>query len=233
MPHLFFCPLYDGDPKVRCTKFCGIQYDMDKFELADLILRYLYQGKEQHEHFDCTDSKALAKELKNAKLPVVEEEQVDKAVKYLHERGFIKGTKGMGVGVLRFSITPAGEDLVDSKLSVQEVAHRAFEPFPTNTTTINGDVNQFAQGDNNKLIQNNHMETADDKFEKLMELLEQHGETKLADEAKTEKKTGGIRKALAFVTKKIADSCSTKAGQELVPLVIPAIAEITKALPPQ
>lgn len=147
---------------------------------------------------------------------------------YLYERDFLTGNR-------RFSITPKGEDAIDSGLSAQEVAYRTFETSPVNTThtTINGNVNQFAQGDNNTQIQNNQTETADDKFEKLMELLEQHGETKLADEAKTEKKTGGIRKALAFVTKKIADSFSTKAGQELVPLVMPAIAEITKALPPQ
>lgn len=216
------------------SQICGIQYGMtkNKFELADLILRYLYQGKEQHEHFDCTDSKALAKELKNAKLPVAEE-QVDKAVKYLHERGFIKGTKGMGSGVLRFSITSAGEDLVDSERSVQEVVHRAFESFPTNTTTINGNVNQFAQGDNNTQIQNNHVETVDDKFEELYELLEQHGEIKLANEVKAEKKSGGPRKALTSLSKKIADGFSTKAGQELALHVMPFISKILELLPPQ
>ena len=216
------------------AQICGIQYGMNKFKLADLILRYLSWRKEQRENFTCTDSKTLAKELKDAGLPVTEE-QVDKAVKYLYVREFIKGTKGKGIGVLLFSITPKGEDVVDSGLSVQEVARCAFQVSPTNTTntTINGGVNQFAQGNNNKLIQNNHTETADDLFEKLIELLKQHNEGKLADEAKAEKKSGGIRKALAFITKKIADSFSTKAGQELVPLVMPAIAEITKALPPQ
>ena len=82
MPHLFLLPALRRGPKGSMSQICGIQYGMNKFELADLILRYLYQGKEQHEHFDCTDSKALAKELKNAKLPVAGE-QVDKAVKYL------------------------------------------------------------------------------------------------------------------------------------------------------
>ena len=94
-------------------------------------------------------------------------------------------------------------------------------------------MNQFAQGNNNTQIQNNHTETADDLFEKLMELLEQHNEGKLADEAKAEKKSGGIRKGLAFITKKMADSFFTKAGQELVALVLPAIVKVTKALPPQ
>ena len=201
---------------------------MTKLKLADLILHHVYAAKEQNRH-SYYIVKTLTDDFSeyNHGLSVTEE-QVQNAVDYLYERDFLTGNR-------RFSITPKGEDAIDSGLSAQEVACRTFETSPVNTThtTINGNVNQFAQGDNNKLIQNNHMETADDKFEKLMELLEQHGETKLADEAKTEKKTGGIRKALAFVTKKIADSFSTKAGQELVALVMPAIVEITKSLPPQ
>ena len=201
---------------------------MTKLELADLILHHVYEAKEQNRH-SYYIVETLTDDLNeyNRGLSVTEE-QVQNAVDYLYERDFLTGN-------LRLSISPKGEDLATSGFSVQEVARRAFQVSPTNTTntTINGGVNQFAQGNNNKLIQKNHVETAEELFEKLMELLEQHGETKLADEAKTEKKTGGIRKALAFVTKKIADSFSTKAGQELVPLVMPAIAEITKALPPQ
>ena len=231
MPHLFLLPALRRGPKGSMAQICGIQYGMNKFELADLILRYLYQGKEQHEHFDCTDSKALAKELKNAKLPVAEE-QVDKAVKYLHERGFIKGTKGMGSGVLRFSITSAGEDLVDSELSVQEAARRTFETSQVNTTntTINGGVNQFAQGNNNKLIQNNHVETAEELFEKLIELLKQYGETQIADEAKAVKESGNIRKAAQFISDKIIGGFLTKLGQDGTQQVMGILGTITLAL---
>jgi len=201
---------------------------MNKFELADLILHHVYEAKEQNQRPDYT-VEALTDDINkyNHDLSATEE-QVQNAVDYLYNRAFLTGDR-------RFEITPKGEDAVDSGLSVQEAARRTFETSPVNTThtTINGNVNQFAQGDNNTQIQNNHTETADDLFEKLMELLEQHNEGKLADEAKAEKKSGGIRKALAFITKKIADSFSTKAGQELVPLVMPAIAEITKALLPQ
>ena len=201
---------------------------MNKFELADLILHHVYEAKEQNQRPDYT-VETLTDDLNeyNRGLSVTEE-QVQSAVDYLYERAFLTGN-------LRLSISPKGEDLATSGFSVQEVARCAFQVSPTNTTntTINGGVNQFAQGNNNKLIQNNHTETADDLFEKLIELLKQHNEGKLADEAKAEKKSGGIRKALAFITKKIADSFATKAGQELVPLVMPAIAEITKALPPQ
>ena len=201
---------------------------MNKFELADLILHHVYEAKEQNQRPDYT-VETLTDDLNeyNRGLSVTEE-QVQSAVDYLYERAFLTGN-------LRLSISPKGEDLATSGFSVQEVARCAFQVSPTNTTntTINGGVNQFAQGNNNKLIQNNHTEPADDLFEKLIELLKQHNEGKLADEAKAEKKSGGIRKALAFITKKIADSFATKAGQELVPLVMPAIAEITKALPPQ
>ena len=201
---------------------------MTKLKLADLILHHVYDAKEQNRH-SYYIVETLTDDLNeyNRDLSVTEE-QVQNAVDYLYERDFLNGDR-------RFEITPKGEDVVDSGLSVQKAARRTFETSPVNTTntTINGDINQFAQGSNNTQIQNNHVETVDDKFEELYELLEQHGETKLANEVKAEKKSGGPRKALTSLFKKIADSFSTKAGQELVPLVMPAIAEITKALPPQ
>ena len=201
---------------------------MTKLELADLILHHVYEAKEQNRH-SYYIVETLTDDLNeyNRGLSVTEE-QVQNAVDYLYKRAFLTGDR-------RFEITPAGEDLVDSGLSVQEAARRTFETSPVNTTntTINGNVNQFAQGDNNKLIQNNHTETADDKFEKLMELLEQHGETKLANEVKAEKKSGGIRKALTLLSKKVADSFSTKAGQELALHAMPVIPKILELLPPQ
>ena len=220
----FFCPLYNG-----AQRFDGpnlwYAYNMTKLELADLILHHVYEAKEQNRH-SYYIVETLTDDLNeyNRGLSVTEE-QVQNAVDYLYERDFLTGN-------LRLSISPKGEDLATSGFSVQEVARRAFQVSPTNTTntTINGGVNQFAQGNNNKLIQNNHVKTAEELFEKLIELLEQHNEEKLADEAKAEKKSGGIRKGLAFITKKMADSFFTKAGQELVALVLPAIVKVTKAL---
>ena len=198
---------------------------MTKFKLADLILHHVYAAKEQNRH-SYYIVKTLTDDFSeyNHGLSVTEE-QVQNAVDYLYERDFLTGNR-------RFEITPKGEDVVDSELSVQETARRTFETSPVNTThtTINGNVNQFAQGNNNTQIQNNHTETAEELFEKLIELLEQHNEEKLADKAKAEKKSGGIRKGLAFITKKMADSFFTKAGQELVALVLPAIVKVTKAL---
>jgi hypothetical protein len=201
---------------------------MTKLELADLILHHVYDAKEQNRH-SYYIVETLTDDLNeyNRDLSVTEE-QVQNAVDYLYKRDFLNGDR-------RFEITPKGEDVVDSGLSVQEAARRTFETSPTNTTntTIHGNVNQFAQGNNNKLIQNNHVETVDDKFEELYELLEQHGETKLANEVKAEKKSGDPRKVLTSLSKKIADGFSTKAGQELALHVMPFIPKILELLPPQ
>ena len=207
---------------------------MDKKQLSDLILQQLYDAKEQNRH-SIHNVESLTKALNehNNDLSVTEE-QVGRAVDYLYERGYVKGEKAFQGSFIFVAITTQGEDIIDSGLNVQEVNRFAMQPqVSTTNTTINGGVNQFAQGNNNKLIQNNHTETADDLFEKLIELLEQHNAGKLADEAKAEKKSGGIRKALAFITKKIADSFSTKAGQELALHVMPFIPKILELLPPQ
>ena len=205
----------------------------NKFELADLILRYLYQQKEQGKSIRHSIETLTERLNKHNDGFSVTEKQVYAAVEHLYDHQLVKGYAPSQNSFIISSITPKGEDTVVFGPNVQEANRLAVRPQGhTINTTINGNVNQFAQGDNNTQIQNNHTETADDLFEKLMELLEQHNEGTLADEAKSEKKSGGIRKGLAFITKKIADSFSTKAGQELVPLVMPAIAEITKALPP-
>lgn len=204
---------------------------MNKVELDDLILQHLYEMKEKDPDSSCANIDFLTERLneQNNGLSVTKQ-QVDKTIKYLLERKYVKGFESLG-GFLDFSITGLGEYLVDSGYSVLEARRSIFKSSQVNVTntTINGNVNQFVQGNNNELIQNNRVETADDLFEKLIELLKQHGETNLADEAEAEKKSGGIHKALAFVTKKITDSFSTKTGQELVPLVMPAIAEIMEA----
>ena len=101
----------------------------------------------------------------------------------------------------------------------------------TTNTTINGDVNQFAQGNNNKLIQNNDTETAEDLLDKLIEFLKQNGETKIADEAKVEKESGGIRKTAKFIFDKAIGGFLTKLGQDGTQQVMAALGEITLALP--
>lgn len=86
---------------------------MTKFE--ELILRHLYQGKEQDEFFYYPDSAALTEALKNNE-PSVTEEQVYKAVKRLHKEGYIGAVESYGEGGLsRLTITLQGEDFIESK----------------------------------------------------------------------------------------------------------------------
>ena len=198
---------------------------MTKLELADLILHHVYAAKEQNRH-SYYIVKTLTDDFSeyNHGLSVTEE-QVQNAVDYLYERDFLTGNR-------RFEITPKGEDAVDSGLSVQKAARRTFETSQVNTTntTINGGVNQFAQGNNNKLIQNNHVETAEELFEKLIELLKQYGETKIADEAKAVKESSNIRKAVKFISDNVIGGFLTKLGQNGTQQVMGILGAITLAL---
>ena len=83
--------------------------------IEELILRYLYQGKEQDEFFYCTDSETLTEALKNHE-PSVTEEQVYKAAKRLYKEGYIEAIESYGEGGLsRLTITIKGEKSVESK----------------------------------------------------------------------------------------------------------------------
>lgn len=205
---------------------------MKKKQLPDLILQHLYDAKKQ-DHRSIHNVESLTKALNehNNDLSVTEE-QVSKAVNYLYERGYVKGEKAFQGSFVFVAITTRGEDIVDSGLNVQEVNRFAMQPqVSTTNTTINGDVSQFAQGNNNKLIQNNHTETAEDLLDKLIEFLKQNGETKIADEAKAEKESGGIRKAAKFISDKILGGFLTKLSQDSAQQVMAALPAITLALP--
>ena len=205
---------------------------MKKKQLPDLILQHLYDAKKQ-DHRSIHNVESLTKALNehNNDLSVTEE-QVSKAVNYLYERGYVKGEKAFQGSFVFVAITTRGEDIVDSGLNVQEVNRFAMQPqVSTTNTTINGDVSQFAQGNNNKLIQNNHTETAEDLLDKLIEFLKQNGETKIADEAKAEKESGGIRKAAKFISDKILGGFLTKLSQAGAQQVMAALPAITLALP--
>lgn len=218
------------------AQICGIQYSMikNKLELADLILRYLYQQKEQGKSIRHSIETLTERLNKHNDGFSVTEKQVYAAVEHLYDHQLVKGYAPLQNSFIISSITPKGEDTVVFGPNVQEANRLAVRPQGhTINTTINGNVNQFAQGDNNTQIQNNHVETADELFEKLIELLKQNGETQIANEAKAEKKSGGIRKALTLLSKKVADSFSTKAGQELALHAMPVIPKILELLPPQ
>lgn len=205
---------------------------MEKKQLPDLILQHLYDAKEQ-DHHSIHNVESLTKALNEHDNDLsITEEQVSKAVNYLYERGYVKGEKAFQGSFIVVAITTQGEDIVDSGLNVQEANRLAMQPqVSTTNTTINGDVNQFAQGNNNKLIQNNDTETAEDLLDKLIEFLKQNGETKIADEAKVEKESGGIRKTAKFIFDKAIGGFLTKLGQDGTQQVMAALGEITLALP--
>lgn len=233
MPHLFLLPALRRGPKGSIAQICGIQYGMNKnkFELADLILRYLYQQKEQGKSIRHSIETLTERLNKHNDGFSVTEKQVYAAVEHLYDHQLVKGYAPSQNSFIISSITPKGEDTVVFGPNVQEANRLAVRPQGhTINTTINGNVNQFAQGDNNTQIQNNHVETADELFEKLIELLKQNGETQIADEAKAEKESGGIHKAAKFISDKIFGGFLTKLSQDGAQQVMAVLPAITAAL---
>ena len=101
---------------------------MTKLKLADLILHHVYAAKEQNRH-SYYIVRTLTDDLNEYHHGLsVTEEQVQNAVDYLYERDYLTGNR-------RFEITPKGEDVVDSGLSVQEAIRRTFETSPPTEPT--------------------------------------------------------------------------------------------------
>ena len=67
-------------------------------------------------------------------------------------------------------------------------------------------------------------EVTEERFDQLVNFLEEHGETGIARQAQVVKESGGIREALHFIT--------TKACQEAAPLILLTAIGIMQALPP-
>ena len=75
-------------------------------------------------------------------------------------------------------------------------------------------------------------EIAEERFDQLVKFLEEHGETGIARQAQVVKESGGIRKALHFITDKAAEGFATKACQEAAPLILLTAVGIMQTLPP-
>ena len=75
-------------------------------------------------------------------------------------------------------------------------------------------------------------EVAEERFDQLVNFLEEHGETGIAHQAQSVKESGGIREALHFITDKAAERFSTKACQEAAPLILLTAIRIMQSLPP-
>ena len=75
-------------------------------------------------------------------------------------------------------------------------------------------------------------EVAEERFDQLVNFLEEHGETNIARQAQAVKESGGIREALHFITDKAAQGLSAKACQKAAPLILLTAIGIMQALPP-
>ena len=96
----------------------GIQCGMTKLQLTDLILRYLCQQKEQGKgvrHSVETLTEGLNKH--NDGLSVTKA-QVYAAAKHLLDHKLITGSSPFQNSIIILSITPEGEDLIDSEFNV-------------------------------------------------------------------------------------------------------------------
>lgn len=74
-------------------------------------------------------------------------------------------------------------------------------------------------------------EVAAERFNQLVNFLEEHGETGIARQAQVVKESCGIREALHFITDKAAEGFSTKAYQEVAPLILLTAIGIMQTLP--
>lgn len=75
-------------------------------------------------------------------------------------------------------------------------------------------------------------EVAEERFDQLVNFLEEHGETGIARQAQNVKESGGIREALHFITDKAAEGFSTTSCQEATPLILLTTIGIMQTLPP-
>lgn len=75
-------------------------------------------------------------------------------------------------------------------------------------------------------------EVAEERFNQLVNFLEEHGETGIACQAQSVKESGGIREALHFITDKAAEGFSTTSCQEAAQLILLTTIGIMQTLPP-
>ena len=74
-------------------------------------------------------------------------------------------------------------------------------------------------------------EVTEERFDQLVNFLEEHGETGIADQAQVVKESGGIHEALHFITDKAAEGFSTTSCQEAAPLLLLTAIGIMQTLP--
>ena len=118
MPHLFLLPALRREPKGSMAQIYGIQYGMAKLQLTDLILRYLCQQKEQGKSVRHSVETLTERLNKHNDDLFVTKAQVYAAAKHLLDHKLIKGVMPLQNSIIILSITPEGEDLIDSEFNV-------------------------------------------------------------------------------------------------------------------
>ena len=118
MPHLFLLPALRRGPKGSMSEIYGIQYDMVELQLDDLILRYLCQQKEQGKSVRHSVETLTERLNKHNDDLFVTKAQVYAAAKHLLDHKLIKGVMPLQNSIIILSITPEGEDLIDSEFNV-------------------------------------------------------------------------------------------------------------------
>ena len=135
---------------------------MQKLDLADLILQHLHSKNGDY----CESDNTLTDELNEQNGTDLTYAEVAAAASYLYDRELIKAAPTWNGPLLHLSLSTIGEDLVNSGHGVKDLARRTVESQVSNTT-IQGDVGQFVQGDQNTVIQENTT-TANDLFDQML-----------------------------------------------------------------
>lgn len=116
MPHLFLLPALRRGPKGSMAQICGIQYSMTP--IKELILRYLYQQKEQGKSVRHSVETLTERLNKHNDGFSVTKAQVYAAAKHLLDHKLITGFPPLQNSIIILSITPEGEELIDSEFNV-------------------------------------------------------------------------------------------------------------------
>ena len=165
---------------------------MDKLELAQKILTYLYE-----QHPITREISDIQTALDQQSKESLTKEDVTQAVDYLEDRNLVQGNRSWGSSLLRISISPQGQDIIDSDSSLHQYIQNSVNNNAT--TNIHGSVTQFVQGNHNTINQTNEA-SAESLFAELLDFLKQNGGSELAVQAEEEKKQNGIKAALSTIS---------------------------------
>ena len=109
---------------------------MDKLELAQKILTYLYE-----QHPITREISDIQTALDQQSKESLTKEDVTQAVDYLEDRNLVQGNRSWGSSLLRISISPQGQDIIDSDSSLHQYIQNSVNNNAT--TNIHGSVTQF------------------------------------------------------------------------------------------